>query len=202
MFELEQAIADWRQRMLAAGIQAPVPLEELESHLREEIGRLEKSGLEAPAAFHSAIENIGPAHSLRSEFEKVGKVRNFNGKWFEILFYNYTALFALLFVFENRNFLEMTSGQRISSCLSVVAFSLIAWGVQWSSGKFPTVRTVRIGCAVAWSVMLLTCIFDFIILPRADLDQSQRAVVSLWGFTTAARKKRQLGVSDPKKPTR
>jgi hypothetical protein len=36
MFNLEQAIADWRQQMLAAGIKTPVPLEELENHLREE----------------------------------------------------------------------------------------------------------------------------------------------------------------------
>jgi len=32
MFNLEQAIADWRQKMLAAGIETPVPLEELELH--------------------------------------------------------------------------------------------------------------------------------------------------------------------------
>ncbi len=31
MFDLENAIADWRRQMLAAGIQTPVPLEELES---------------------------------------------------------------------------------------------------------------------------------------------------------------------------
>ena len=37
MFGLEQAIADWRQQMLAAGIKTPVPLEELEIHLREDI---------------------------------------------------------------------------------------------------------------------------------------------------------------------
>ena len=37
MFNLEQAIAEWRQQMLATGIQTPVPLEELEIHLREEI---------------------------------------------------------------------------------------------------------------------------------------------------------------------
>ena len=39
MFDLEQSIADWRRQMLAAGIKTPVPLEELESHLREEIER-------------------------------------------------------------------------------------------------------------------------------------------------------------------
>jgi len=37
MFDLEQAIIAWRQQMLAAGIKSPVPLEELENHLRDEI---------------------------------------------------------------------------------------------------------------------------------------------------------------------
>ena len=40
MFDLEQAIAGWRRQMLAAGIQSPVPLEELGIHLRDEIERL------------------------------------------------------------------------------------------------------------------------------------------------------------------
>lgn len=35
MFDLEQSIAEWRRQMLAAGIKTPVPLEDLEIHLRE-----------------------------------------------------------------------------------------------------------------------------------------------------------------------
>ena len=37
MLDLEQSIAEWRRQMLAAGLKTPVPLEELESHLRDEI---------------------------------------------------------------------------------------------------------------------------------------------------------------------
>ena len=48
MFNLEQAITEWRQRMLAAGLRSPVPLDELESHLRDEIERQVRAG--APAA--------------------------------------------------------------------------------------------------------------------------------------------------------
>ena len=43
MFDLEQSIADLRRQMLAAGIKTPVPLEELEIHLREEIEQQSKS---------------------------------------------------------------------------------------------------------------------------------------------------------------
>jgi hypothetical protein len=37
MFNLEQAISEWRRQMIAVGIKTPVPLEELESHLREDV---------------------------------------------------------------------------------------------------------------------------------------------------------------------
>jgi hypothetical protein len=70
MFDLEKSIAEWRRQMLAAGIQSPVPLEELELHLREEIERQFKSGLHEAKAFHLAIQKIGRPDSLRREFKK------------------------------------------------------------------------------------------------------------------------------------
>ena len=70
MFNLEQSIAEWRQQMLAAGIKTPVPLEELEIHLREEIERLAKSGINAQRALGEAIQQIGLPNALKSEFQK------------------------------------------------------------------------------------------------------------------------------------
>ena len=70
MFNLEQSIAEWRQQMLAAGIQTPVPLEELENHLREEIEQRMESGISAPQAFEAAIQQIGKANMLKDEFRK------------------------------------------------------------------------------------------------------------------------------------
>jgi hypothetical protein len=72
MFDLEKAIADWRRQMLAAGINSPAPLEELESHLREEIERQLKSGSDVQDAFNSAGEIIGQANPLKMEFKKAG----------------------------------------------------------------------------------------------------------------------------------
>ena len=73
MFDLEQSIADWRQQMLAAGIQTPVPLEELELHLREEIERLKKSGMDERTAFEKAVHQTGQPLSLKKEFNKIEK---------------------------------------------------------------------------------------------------------------------------------
>ncbi len=72
MFNLDQAISDWRRQMLDAGIQTPEPLEELENHLREEIERQAKSGLTAQRAFEIATRKIGQAPELKREFKKIG----------------------------------------------------------------------------------------------------------------------------------
>jgi len=71
MFNLQQSIADWRQQMLAAGLQTPVPLEELEIHLREDVEQQMKSGINAQRAFGIAMGKIGQAPELKMEFKKV-----------------------------------------------------------------------------------------------------------------------------------
>lgn len=70
MFNLDQSIAEWRQHMLAAGIKTPVPLEELESHLREDIGGLTSSGMDERKAFQLAILRVGNPGSVACEFKK------------------------------------------------------------------------------------------------------------------------------------
>lgn len=71
MFDLEKSIADWRKQMLAAGIKSPVPLEELECHLREEIEREIRSGASPQAAFENSARRIGEPRKIKSEFEKI-----------------------------------------------------------------------------------------------------------------------------------
>jgi len=77
MFDLEQAITEWRQQMGAAGIKTPVPLEELESHLREDVEQEMRSGLTAEAAFETAVQRVGQPDVLKSEFKKADKTNRF-----------------------------------------------------------------------------------------------------------------------------
>jgi hypothetical protein len=79
MFNLEQSITEWRQQMLAAGIKTPAPLEELESHLREEIERQVKSGMEAQQVFEITISKIGQPEDLKIEFAKERSAFGFLG---------------------------------------------------------------------------------------------------------------------------
>jgi hypothetical protein len=71
MFNLDQSIAEWRRQMLAAGIKTPA-LDELESHLRDDVEMQMRSGSDPQQAFDAAIRRIGQTNALIAEFRKVG----------------------------------------------------------------------------------------------------------------------------------
>jgi len=72
MFNLEHAIAEWRQEMTEIGIKDEEYLNELESHLRDQVEQLIARGLTAEHAFKKAAEQIGSARLLKDEFSKLG----------------------------------------------------------------------------------------------------------------------------------
>jgi len=72
MFDLEKAIADWRQQMVAAGVKNGEVLNELESHLRDDIEQQMRTGLAPQRAFETAVERMGHGQALKREFEKMG----------------------------------------------------------------------------------------------------------------------------------
>ncbi len=73
MFELDQAIADWRRTMAADGLKSPALLDELESHLRDDVERHAKSGAAAEKSFHAAVRQLGEPGALKTEFSKIGE---------------------------------------------------------------------------------------------------------------------------------
>ena len=80
MFNLEEKISAWRKQMLAAGIKTPVPLEELEIHLRADIEWQIKSGANDVAAYNFAVQKMGQPASLESEFAKANGLYTFFSK--------------------------------------------------------------------------------------------------------------------------
>jgi hypothetical protein len=122
MFDLEKSIADWRQQMLAAGIRTPVPLEELEIHLRDEIERQVQSGLSRQQVFGIAVKKIGQAPELKSEFKKVNalmeiqKIIKLAGVICVVV-----ASFCPLFIF-----LAMLLDHRVSSLPKMLAVAVYA----------------------------------------------------------------------------
>jgi len=75
MFNLDNAISEWRREMLDAGVKTPGVLDELESHLRDDMERQTQSGLGAQQAFAAAAGRIGQAGALKEEFKKIGGIR-------------------------------------------------------------------------------------------------------------------------------
>ncbi|HEX4265163.1 MAG TPA: hypothetical protein VH597_12555 [Verrucomicrobiae bacterium] len=69
MFNLEHEIAEWRQQMISVGIKNPAVLDELESHLREDMEHRILYG-EAQDTFQKATQQIGQLERLKAEFEK------------------------------------------------------------------------------------------------------------------------------------
>jgi hypothetical protein len=71
MSNLEQKISEWRRQMRSAGIKPPVTLDELENHLREDIGARISAGNSEEKAFHLAVSRVGTPGALRTEFNKL-----------------------------------------------------------------------------------------------------------------------------------
>jgi hypothetical protein len=75
MFNLEHAISEWRRQMAAGGIKTSDLLNELESHLRDDVDRRMQSGLPVEQAFEAAVRQMGPVGALNTEFDKLGHRR-------------------------------------------------------------------------------------------------------------------------------
>jgi len=71
MFDIEKAIVEWRRTLSQKGLVDAPTLNELESHLRDEIDQQLIRGLNLERSFQLAIGQIGSATSLNTEFKKV-----------------------------------------------------------------------------------------------------------------------------------
>jgi len=164
----------------------------LESHLREEIGRLAQSGLDEPEAFYAAVRKMGTGPTIRREFEKAG-VAPRRRIWmiYEIFMLAFVLSIPIVvgaqaFYLKDGRFSEMTSSQQLSSLAAAATLSGFALGIRWIYGKFSAVHTQRIREAILVSVvvwLLAQVALDTAgIMPRGDFSEGQKGVAALWGF--------------------
>jgi hypothetical protein len=150
MFNLEQSIAEWRQQMLAAGIKTPVPLEELEIHLREEIEQQMKLGLSGQDAFNSTVQKIGEAGLLKAEFKKAGGLLDWLGenksarinRIFGALWLAYCSLMLLMIAPSILVEVYAPSFSRAESVLSGI-FVALTGGYIYLCGVIGSIRLFR-----------------------------------------------------------
>ena len=71
MFDLERQIEAWRQTLPSSLGARKEAVEELESHLREEVQRLMLAGKNPEQAWTAALDRLGTSGQLAGEFEKL-----------------------------------------------------------------------------------------------------------------------------------
>jgi hypothetical protein len=151
MFSLEQSIAEWRRQMLAAGIQSPVPLEELESHLREEIEAQVRSGKIEQEAFETTVLHIGRGRELQTEFSKEWEWRdvlrgNMSKTQKRILFgWIVFCLLGFISVYEKHihSPVTMLACALLIISLAIIAVAAYVAGIFWSKFLVNTTKRVR-----------------------------------------------------------
>ncbi|EDY18940.1 hypothetical protein CfE428DRAFT_3598 [Chthoniobacter flavus Ellin428] len=70
MFDLERAIAEWREQMRTGGLGKTTVLDELEAHLRDDVGAQNEAGVAVEEAFAASVARLGQVDALRSEYAK------------------------------------------------------------------------------------------------------------------------------------
>ena len=187
--KLEQSISEWRKQMLAAGIQTPVPLEELEIHLREEIERQMLAGADAETAFQSAAEKIGRMETLKTEFTKVDAAKKSIcwERWIvSLMSFGVVIPLGLYIVLKD----EMSAGWRLAGFANFAAIALAILGWRQINKVFPVIPNQRtrlvIGLSLAALGMAGMIVFMNFVLPHFDFTEGQLGVVVLWGMTVMA----------------
>ena len=79
MHEMEQLIAEWRKTIVTEHKVCHETIDELETHLRENVDQLVRSGMTEREAFQSAVAQLGGARKIASEFQKLDR-----GTWFPV----------------------------------------------------------------------------------------------------------------------
>jgi hypothetical protein len=175
MPDLDAKIAEWRSRMAAGGIQTPAVLDELESHLREEIERQMRLGIDELKAFDIAVQKIGGSDLLKAEFAKIGGVREVPiGRVIGTACCVAAALYSLALTPALVMVPELGSGQRFSGLTAVSLTLLFLVSLRFSYKYLPVIRSrrARIGwvatcgvAAVVWLVIFCNLLPD-VIVPR------------------------------------
>jgi hypothetical protein len=136
MFSLEHAVAVWRRQMAASGIKSAEVLDELESHLRDDVEEQVRSGAEVEPAFDSAVRRIGTAATLRNEFAKSNRLQGKASRRFMRILYFISAAVAVLIDLWTLISFELSTVERLAGSCALAGFA-------WYLGRLPFSRLLR-----------------------------------------------------------
>ena len=195
MFNLDHAIAEWRRQMIAGGIRSPEILDELESHLREDIEQQTRAGLNAQQAFENAVQRMGKSGLLKAEFAKLGGLKEARpGKVIGIACCAFAGLFSLLWMPALLTIRELSMTERMCG-LGAVALTALSIGSWRFSYKFlPVIRNrpvrmaIGVTCGVAGTVwmMVFTNVLLRVIVSRVLTDSGSDALGPIFKIAISA----------------
>jgi len=185
MLNLETAIAEWRRQMIAAGIKTPVPLEELESHLREDFEAQIRAGAVPERAFEIVTSQLGSPAALWQEFRKVGSAMP---AWARKMNYTVCAVVSILCYTVGLTLLfnikmlhvppgarDLTFGERISLAGAILSTGLLlrVWMFLWRF--LPVLPRPRTRVAAAFVSIILSGFCENLLLHFLPLSTGMSA---------------------------
>jgi len=182
MRDLDVQIGEWRARMAAGGIKSPVVLDELESHLREEIERQVRAGMDERKAFEIAAQKIGGSDLLKAEFRKIQRSREIPvGRLAGVACCVTAALYSLMLAPALVTIRELDSTQRILGIEAVLLTLLFLVSLGFSYKFLPVIRNRRVRVASVGACALAGLVWVFVFsnfLPNFIVPRLMGATVS------------------------
>ncbi|MHC4552432.1 MAG: permease prefix domain 1-containing protein [Planctomycetota bacterium] len=173
MFQLDTAITNWRNTLLANQNITDSDVDELESHLRDEVDSLMLSGLSDEEAFMISAHRIGDQQAVGAEFAKVNPSLAWRRRAFWMFFGILISMVvggiasvcskgsAALLTWLNVN----AYGSGITGVvIHIGVFVVLLFGVIFGLGLF----TKGIKSKLSMSMVLVCCIIAIFILKAAS----------------------------------
>jgi hypothetical protein len=183
MFNLEQGIADWRRKFKAEGLKISVVLDELESHLRDEVDALLQTGINEQQAFEAAVARIGDVQTLKGEFAREQRLKT---AILVAAMGAYVLVTSVPVLFKLGSFADVTSGQQRWALAAVVVTVIGFFAGRFVGRLLPEVsKRVRL-IITAVGILLLSVwltMFYHHAMTRAEWDMSQLVVALLWAMS-------------------
>ncbi|HKQ36661.1 MAG TPA: hypothetical protein VJ063_01210 [Verrucomicrobiae bacterium] len=184
MFDLEKALANWRQRMRLAGLKDPTALDELETHLRDDIEAQLRSGLAVGEAFESAMDRIVSVDELSYEYTKVGREPG------DLILLGCAVLYFIFaggsVLFKLGSFSDVTSAQQIFGFAAVVITVTLLLTGRVFARTLPVIPDRRLRMAIYGIGMVAVSswliFFYYGVIMRSEWGMSQLVVALVWAW--------------------
>jgi hypothetical protein len=183
MFDLQQAIAEWRRQTARGGINSPHVLDELESHLRDDLQQQLRSGVSPRQAFDSALQRLGQNDALKIEFKKVSA----SAEVLEKVMIGVCIILAGFIVWmSGYTFLQMElspSGQIVA--YAAVAFTLlVACGWRYAVPFLPVIasrpKRMMVGLLCIVSGIIFCNLFLHFVVPHFESHGREIPAIGFW----------------------